>query len=135
MDHIVFFVKCLDHVVSAVHFLDLTVYISEIFLLSAEIFLRMFHNEGDQANGNRQDQQRHNRHKRTDRKHHNENSYQSRHRSNKLRRALVQTLSESIYIICHTGEHLADRLRVKIIHRHPIDLFRNIFSQSVRRFL
>ena len=62
---------------TAVDLLHLSVYISKICLLPTEVFLRMLHDKRDQDHGNREDQDRDQRHKRADGEHHDQHADQS----------------------------------------------------------
>ena len=71
-DHVFLFVECLNDIVAAVNLLHLAVYISKVFLLSAEISLRMLHHKRQEQDRDRQDQDRHQRHQRADGEHHDQ---------------------------------------------------------------
>ena len=134
-DHVFLFIESFDDVVAAVYLFHLPVYVAEIRLLPAEIPLGVLHHEGDQQDGHRQDQKRHQRHQRADGQHHDQHADQRGHGGDHLGRALVQALPQRIHVVGHPGEHFAHGLRVKIIHRHAADLLRDLFAQPVGRLL
>ena len=81
-----------------VHFLHLAVDMPQIFLLILKVFLGTLHDGRNKSHGDRKYEQRYERHERADAEHHHKHTDDRRHRSDDLRRTLVQTLPECIYI-------------------------------------
>ena len=116
---------------SAEIFLNLSVYLSKIFLLILEIFLGMLHYHTDDCHGHRQDKYCCHGHPHVDGKHHHKYTNQGRDRCDKLGDALVQTHLQSVHVVRYSGEDFSVCPALKIIQRHPVDLFGNIFSQII----
>ena len=78
---------------SSIDFLDLTVDMSQIFLLCTEEFLRFLRHESDQSHRNRKNNQSDQCHERRNAQHHDQYTEQRCNGSNNGRNTLVQSLS------------------------------------------
>ena len=58
-----------------------------------------------------------------------------RRRRNDRRNALVQSLSQRVYVIGDPGKHLAVGSALEILHRHAVDLLRDLFPQTIAYLL
>ena len=133
--YVFLFVKGFYHILPTVDFLNLTVHFPQIFLLRLEIFLGAFHNPGNNQHGNRQNQNSRQSHPYINGKHHNKNTNQHGHRSNQLCETLVNTGLQGIHIIGNPGQNLSVGSAFKIFHGQAVNLFGNIFSQTISHLI
>ena len=120
---------------AAIDLLHLAVDISKKCLLLLEIFLGMLHHLADDQHGYRQDQYCQNGHQDTDPKHHDKDPDERGDGSDQLRHTLVQALLQRVNIIRYTGKHFSCGTAFEIFHGHPVDLLRNILSETVAHII
>ena len=85
---------------AAVNLLNLSIDVTQIFLLVTEEFLGFLRHQSDQPHRNWQDHKCDQRHQRRDTQHHDQNADQRCHRGDDRRDTLVQSLAKRIDIVC-----------------------------------
>ena len=96
-----------------------------------EILLRTLHRQRDDQDRERDHDQHGQRHAHADRHHHDEDADDRRERRDQLRDALADALLERVDIVRHAGENFAVGAFLKILHRDPVDLLRDLLPETV----
>ena len=67
--------------------------------------------------------------------HHDDDADDGGHRGDELGDRLVEALTQRIDIVCDAREHFTDRFGLKILHRHAVNLLRDIPAQPIAQAL
>jgi hypothetical protein len=97
-----FAVKRLHDAVAGEYFFDMPVYVAQIFLLPAVVFLGLSNHEADYSQGYRNDDEGDGRHEPTYAEHHDKSAQYAHHGDDHLGKTLVQCLIDSIHVVGHS---------------------------------
>ena len=128
-------VEGLDHVMTGVDLLNLTVDHAQRGLLRFEVLLAELDHHQHQRQRYRQDQQSDQGHAGTDGKHHHQHTDHGGHAGDQLGDALVQALTQRVHIVGDAGEHLAHGALFKVRQRQAVDLFTDLATEVVADLL
>jgi len=120
---------------SAVHLFDVPVHIAQGVLLGDEVLLGMLDDVRRRESGQRDDDQRHQRHLPADAEHHPQDADDGDDRGQHLLDRLVQALRYGVDIVGDAGEDFAVGLPVKVGQRQAVDLGGGLFAQIVGALL
>ena len=128
-------VKGFDNRMSRIHFFHMTVDFAQILLLSLEVALGLSDNQADNQHGQRQYNQRCDRHQEIDADHHNQNPDDHRDTGDNLGQTLGKGLVDGFNVIYHAALNFTVGLAVKIFQRQPIHFLGHGAAQLIRYFL
>ena len=95
----------------------------------------MLDHDHNQHHRYRQDDDSHAGHDGIDGQHHDDDADDGGHRGDELGDRLVEALTQGINIVCEAREHFADRFGLKGLHRHAVNLLRDIPAQPIAQAL
>ena len=128
-------VEHLDDVLAGKVLLDNAVDGAQNLLLLSEVRLREVNHYGQDNRCCRQRKHGDAGKRQADRKHHDEDADNLRHRCDELRHALVERLAERIDVVGDAAEHVALAVSVKVAHRNDSDLGGDLLAHAVANLL
>ena len=131
-DGVLFAAVCLDHGVACVHFLNVSVHISQRDLLSGEVLLRGDHDHAHDHQAKQRGTDGAQRHDHVVVEHHDERADEQRDRSDQRSDRLAERLADRVHIVGDAAEHIAVADLVEVFERQAINLLADRLTQLLR---